>query len=97
YYFLSIKFNFAPIVELKFNYLNPIIGIPSFGSDADLVSQMGVSYIKGLQDAKVAGAAKHFPGHGDTATDSHFGLPVVDKSLEEFKAVDLKPFEAAVD
>lgn len=94
---LGININFAPSVDVNSNYLNPVIGIRSFGSDADLVSQMGVSYIKGQQDAQVAGAAKHFPGHGDTATDSHFGLPVVEKSLEEFKAVDLKPFEAAVD
>src|SRR5699024_7707514 len=94
---LGININYAPSVDVNSNYINPVIVIRSFGSDADLVSQMGVSYIKGLQDAKVAGAAKHFPGHGDTATDSHFGLPVVDKSLEEFKAVDLKPFEAAVD
>ena len=94
---LGINVNFAPSVDVNSNYLNPVIGIRSFGSDVDLVSQMGVSYIRGLQDAKVAGSAKHFPGHGDTATDSHFGLPTVDKSLEEFKAVDLKPFEAAVD
>src|SRR5690625_3635568 len=94
---LGININFAPSVDVNSNYRNPVIGIRSFGSDADLVSEMGVSYIKGLQDAKVAGAAKHFPGPGDTETDSHFGLPVVEKSLEEFKAVDLKPFEAAVD
>lgn len=94
---LGININFAPSVDVNSNYKNPVIGIRSFGSEPSLVSEMGVAYIKGLQDAKVAGAAKHFPGHGDTSTDSHFDLPLVEKSLEEFHKLDLKPFLSAVD
>ncbi|NLC54738.1 MAG: glycoside hydrolase family 3 protein [Erysipelothrix sp.] len=92
---LGININFAPTVDVNSNYKNPVIGIRSFGSDPDLVAAMGVKYIKGMQASKVGAAAKHFPGHGDTETDSHFGLPTVDKSLKEFEDIDIKPFIAA--
>lgn len=94
---LGINVNFAPVLDVNVNPANPVIGIRSFGADPDLVSKMGVGYIKGLQNSKVAATAKHFPGHGDTATDSHFGLPVVEHDRETLEAIDLKPFQAAMD
>lgn len=94
---LGINVNFAPSVDVNNNPLNPVIGLRSFSSNADLVAKLGVKMIEGIQSNGVASAAKHFPGHGDTATDSHYGLPKVDKSLEELKEVELKPFQAAID
>jgi len=94
---LGINVNFAPSVDVNNNPLNPVIGLRSFSSNADLVAKLGVKMIEGIQANGVSAAAKHFPGHGDTATDSHYGLPKVDKSLEELKEVELKPFQAAID
>lgn len=94
---LGINVNFAPSVDVNNNPLNPVIGLRSFSSNPDLVAKLGVKMIEGIQSNGVASAAKHFPGHGDTATDSHYGLPKVDKSLEELRNVELKPFQAAID
>lgn len=94
---LGINVNFAPSVDVNNNPLNPVIGLRSFSSNPDLVAKLGVKMIEGIQANGVASAAKHFPGHGDTATDSHYGLPQVNKSLEELKEVELKPFQAAID
>lgn len=94
---LGINVNFAPSVDVNNNPSNPVIGLRSFSSNPDLVSKLGVQMIKGIQDEGVSAAAKHFPGHGDTATDSHAGLPRVDKPLSELKNVELKPFQAAID
>ncbi|WP_291651045.1 glycoside hydrolase family 3 N-terminal domain-containing protein [Clostridium sp.] len=94
---LGINVNFAPSVDVNNNPSNPVIGLRSFSSNPDLVAKLGVKMIEGIQDEGVSAAAKHFPGHGDTATDSHYGLPKVDKSLEELKKVELKPFQAAID
>ena len=94
---LGINVNFAPVVDVNNNALNPVIGIRSFSSDPDLVAKLGVKMIEGIQTNGVSTAAKHFPGHGDTATDSHYGLPIVDKSLAELKNMELKPFQAAID
>ncbi|MFR6665763.1 MAG: glycoside hydrolase family 3 N-terminal domain-containing protein, partial [Thomasclavelia spiroformis] len=76
---------------------NPVIGLRSISSDPNLVAELGVPMMKGMQKHNVATAAKHFPGHGDTATDSHTGLPLVDKSYEELSKLELIPFQAAVD
>lgn len=94
---LGINVNFAPVIDVNNNPLNPVIGLRSYSSNPELVAQMGVANIKGMQDYNVAGSAKHFPGHGDTGTDSHYDLPVVDKSLEELKKIELVPFQAAFD
>lgn len=94
---LGINVNFAPSVDVNNNPLNPVIGLRSFSSNPDLVAKLGIKMIEGIQNNGVSTAAKHFPGHGDTATDSHYGLPRVDKSLEELKKVELKPFQAAID
>lgn len=94
---LGINVNFAPVVDVNVNPDNPVIGVRSFGSDPQLVSEMGVAYIQGLHDAGVAASAKHFPGHGDTAVDSHLGLPSVPHDRARLDAVELKPFQAAID
>lgn len=93
---LGININFAPVVDVNVNPDNPVIGVRSFGSDPQLVSELGVSYIQGLHDAGVAATAKHFPGHGDTAVDSHLGLPSVPYDRSRLDAVELKPFRAAI-
>ena len=94
---LGINVNFGPVLDVNINPANPVIGVRSFGSDAKMVSDLGVAYINGVQTAGVAATAKHFPGHGDTATDSHLGLPVVTHDRETLNKVDLVPFKAAID
>ncbi|MGV1006414.1 MAG: glycoside hydrolase family 3 protein [Candidatus Nanopelagicales bacterium] len=93
---LGVNTNFAPSVDVNVNPDNPVIGVRSFGSSPSLVAKMGVSYIQGVQGENVIAAAKHFPGHGDTATDSHFGLPVVDKDRATLEKVELYPFKQAI-
>lgn len=94
---LGINMNFAPSVDVNMNPDNPVIGIRSFGEDPDLVSRLGVAQMKAYKDENVMASAKHFPGHGDTDTDSHSGLPIIDHDLETLHEVDLKPFKAAID
>lgn len=92
---LGINTNFAPSIDVNNNPKNPVIGLRSFSSDPQLVSNLGMNFIKGIQDQGEVSAAKHFPGHGDTDTDSHIGLPVVNKSLAELNQTELVPFRAA--
>ena len=94
---LGINTNFAPSVDVNSNANNPVIGLRSFSDDPQLVADMGVAMIEGMNEYGIASAAKHFPGHGDTATDSHTGLPVVNKSLDELLTNELLPFQAAMD
>lgn len=94
---LGINVNFGPVLDVNVNPDNPVIGVRSFGGDANLVSDLGASYIKGLHDEGVAATGKHFPGHGDTAIDSHIGLPMVPHDMERLEAVELKPFQRAID
>ena len=93
---LGINVNFGPDLDVNINPANPVIGVRSFGSDPKMVSELGVAYIKGVQAAGVAATGKHFPGHGDTATDSHLGLPVVTHDIDTLNKVDLVPFKAAI-
>lgn len=92
---LGINVNLAPVMDTNNNPNNPVIGLRSISSDPNLVGELGSEVVKGLQDNGVSAAIKHFPGHGDTATDSHLGLPVVDKSYEEVKNLELIPFDKA--
>ncbi|GIO43746.1 glycoside hydrolase family 3 N-terminal domain-containing protein [Paenibacillus apis] len=94
---LGLNINFAPVLDINSNPDNPIIGMRSFGSDAELVSQLGAATIKGLRQSGVIAAVKHFPGHGDTSVDSHLGLPVLTHDRERLDAVELKPFRAAIE
>ncbi len=88
--------NFAPTVDINSNPDNPVIGTRSFGVDAERVAAHSAAWTTGLQATGVAASAKHFPGHGDTAQDSHLSLPVIDRSLEELRSRELRPFAAAI-
>jgi beta-N-acetylhexosaminidase len=92
----GINLNFAPDVDINSNPDNPVIGTRSFGASAKLVARHTSAWVTGLQSSGVAASVKHFPGHGDTATDSHLALPVVDRSLAELRERELIPFGAAV-
>lgn len=94
---MGINQNFAPVADVNSNPENPVIGVRSFGSDPGLVSELTRAQVAGYQGTNTASTVKHFPGHGDTAVDSHLGLPVIDKSREELEEEDLPPFEEAVD
>ena len=88
---------FAPDVDVNDNPDNPVIGVRSFGPRAGLVARHGAAWVRGVQSTGIGATAKHFPGHGDTATDSHLALPVVDRSLDELRTRELVPFAAAVE
>lgn len=94
---MGIYWDFAPVVDVNTNPANPIIGNRSFGSDINNVIAKGLAYAQGLQDNGVLASMKHFPGHGDTDTDSHLDLPVVSHNLERLNAVELSPFKALLD
>ncbi len=94
--YLGANVDLAPVLDVNVNPKNPIIGIRSFGADPDAVIRYGLAFAQGLQGAGVLWTAKHFPGHGDTQTDSHTGLPIVDKPLGAIEKVELAPFRAAV-
>ncbi|NUU79377.1 glycoside hydrolase family 3 N-terminal domain-containing protein [Paenibacillus xylanilyticus] len=94
---LGVQVNFAPVLDINSNPDNPIIGMRSFGSDADLVTRLGLAAITGLQKSEVIAAVKHFPGHGDTTVDSHLGMPVLPHNRERLDTVELKPFRAAIE
>ncbi len=96
-YSLGINMNFAPVADVNMNPANPVIGVRSFSEDPDLVSDMTVAQVQAYQDKKLIPSAKHFPGHGDTAVDSHYGLPIINHDLETLYNVDLKPFQAAIE
>lgn len=89
--------DFAPVVDVDTNPENPVIGERAFARDADAVAAVTADFIRGMQDAGMAASAKHFPGHGDTAQDSHVDLPVLNHDLDRLKAVELVPFKRAVD
>ncbi|MEU3078498.1 glycoside hydrolase family 3 N-terminal domain-containing protein [Streptomyces laurentii] len=93
---LGIRQNYAPDADVNVNPANPVIGVRSFGSEPDAVSAMVSAQVKGYQQGGVAATAKHFPGHGDTATDSHYGLPTITHTREQWGALDAPPFRAAI-
>ncbi|MGW0732945.1 glycoside hydrolase family 3 protein [Streptomyces sp. NPDC002851] len=93
----GVNLNWAPSADVNSNPDNPVIGVRSFGADRDLVSRHSAAYVTGLQSAGVAACAKHFPGHGDTAVDSHHALPRIDAALEVLRERELAPFRAAIE
>ncbi len=92
----GVTLDLAPTVDVNTNADNPVIGARSFGEEPALAARHAAAWVRGLQSAGVAACAKHFPGHGDTAVDSHLGLPVVDRSLDVLRETDLPPFVAAI-
>jgi len=93
---LGVHVNYAPVVDINNNPANPVIGYRSFGEDRDKVIKFGIAYMKGMQDAGIMACAKHFPGHGDVAVDSHLDLPVINKSRAELDSNEIKPFRELI-
>lgn len=94
---LGFNVDFAPVADVATNPNNPVIGVRSFGSDANLVSQMVTKEVEGMQSCGVSAVIKHFPGHGDTSEDSHAEAAVSYKSIEELRSVEFLPFQAGID
>ena len=89
---LGVNVNFAPVIDIHSNPANPIIGERAFGSEPETVIESANHFLEGLQKAGVWGCLKHFPGHGDTALDSHLALPIVDRTEAVLRARELLPF-----
>ena len=89
---IGIQVNYAPVVDINNNPNNPVINDRSFGEDKYKVARFGLQYMKGMQDLGVMACAKHFPGHGDVAVDSHHDLPVINKTMEQLDSLELYPF-----
>ena len=94
---MGVNVDVAPVADVNGNPRNPVIGVRSFGAEPDLVSRHVAAAVRGLQSAGVAACAKHFPGHGDTETDSHRAVAVVSHSLRTLEEIDLPPFRSAFD
>lgn len=90
---MGIQINFAPSIDVNSNTENPVIGLRSFGENPQAVADKGIAYAHGLENGGVIAVAKHFPGHGDTAEDSHYTLPVLHHSRERLEEVELVPFK----
>ena len=93
---LGINMNLAPVVDVNNNPANPVIGVRSFGEDAQQVARLAAAMVKGYQEAGIISCLKHFPGHGDTATDSHLALPTIPYTLERLKMLELVPFKSGI-
>lgn len=93
---LGIHINFAPVVDINNNPNNPVINSRSFGESRETVAEKSILYMRGMQDVGVSACAKHFPGHGDTETDSHHDLPVISKSIRELDSLELYPFQQVI-
>lgn len=93
---LGVHFNFAPVVDINTNPKNPIIGNRSFGENRDNVTEKALAFMKGMQSAGVLATAKHFPGHGDTETDSHKALPIINFSEKRINSVELYPYKSLI-
>lgn len=93
---LGFNLDFAPVLDVDSNPDNPVIGDRSFGDNPDIVTEMGIQEMNGIQDEGIISVVKHFPGHGDTGEDSHLELPKVNKSYEELSQLELVPFKKAI-
>lgn len=93
---LGVHVDYAPVVDINNNPNNPVIGYRSFGENKYKVAKSGIAFMKGMQDAGIMACAKHFPGHGDVAVDSHLDLPVINKTLSQLDALELYPFREMV-
>ena len=93
---IGVAMNFAPVIDINSNPDNPVIGMRSFGQDKENVMLKGLAYMQGLQENGIIATAKHFPGHGDTDTDSHQTLPVIPHSIERLDSLELYPFRQLI-
>ena len=94
---IGIQHVYAPVLDVNNNAANPVINVRSFGESPDDVARFGIAFAQGIQSQKVIATAKHFPGHGDTAVDSHRGLPIIELPRQRFDSLELVPFKRAVD
>lgn len=94
---IGVHVNYGPDVDVNNNPNNPVIGFRSFGENKEQVARHGVAYMKGMQDAGILATAKHFPGHGDTEVDSHYDLPVINKTKAQLDSLELYPFRKLLD
>lgn len=94
---VGVTQDYAPVADVNLNPNNPVIGIRSPGADPAAVSDIVAAEVEGFDDGNLSSIAKHFPGHGDTGVDSHYGLPEVTHTREELEEIDLPPFKAAID
>lgn len=92
----GVNFNLAPVLDVNSNPANPVIGVRSFGDDPERASELALAFMRGTLEGGVLACGKHFPGHGDTAVDSHLGLPLVEKGREELERCELPPFRKAI-
>ncbi|MES2645409.1 MAG: glycoside hydrolase family 3 N-terminal domain-containing protein [Bacteroidota bacterium] len=90
---MNIHVNYAPVVDINNNPDNPVIGVRSFGEDKYKVALMGTRIMEGMQEQGIMACAKHFPGHGDVSVDSHYDLPVINKSMQQLDSLELYPFQ----
>jgi beta-glucosidase-like glycosyl hydrolase/CubicO group peptidase (beta-lactamase class C family) len=93
---IGIHINFAPVIDVNNNASNPVINYRSFGEDKENVAKKGMAYMIGLQDNHIVASGKHFPGHGDTDTDSHLDLPVINHSFQRLDEIELYPFKRLI-
>ncbi|MFG2132283.1 glycoside hydrolase family 3 protein [Streptomyces sp. NPDC048751] len=93
---IGIRQDYSPVADVNVNPANPVIGVRSFGADPAAVARLVAAEVRGYQASGVAATAKHFPGHGDTAVDSHYGFPVITHSREVWETLDAVPFRAAI-
>ena len=94
---MGIQVNFAPVLDVNDNPLNPVIGDRSFGESPELVARHAIAFGRGLEDGGVMAVGKHFPGHGSSSEDSHKTLPVINKKLQEINTCELVPFRKFID
>ena len=93
----GINFNLAPVLDINSNPANPVIGVRSFGDDPERAPALALEFLRGTLEGGVMACGKHFPGHGDTAVDSHLGLPLVEKNREMLEKCELLPFRRAME
>ena len=94
---VGINLDYAPVLDVNTNQANPVIGDRALSAKADEVARLGSAIVRALQVEGVAACGKHFPGHGDTSTDSHLELPLIEHPIERLRSVEFLPFEAAID
>ncbi|NIK76950.1 beta-N-acetylhexosaminidase [Paenibacillus castaneae] len=95
--YLGVTMNYAPCIDVNNNPDNPVINVRSYSDRSDVVAELGAAAVAGYQSARVAATVKHFPGHGDTAVDSHHALPILLHGRERLESIELKPFRAAIE
>ncbi|MFI1705836.1 glycoside hydrolase family 3 protein [Streptomyces griseoruber] len=93
---MGVRQNYSPVADVNVNPANPVIGVRSFGADPEAVTALVAEEVRGCQESGVAATIKHFPGHGDTAVDSHTGFPVITHTREVWERLDAAPFRAAI-